>query len=159
MNVKLPVRFEDSFGYLVHHLLYAFRQGINRELESAGYSITQEELGVLVVLNQSDGQTQSRLSEKLAKDKAVITRLLNRLVKQGLVERRHDPEDRRVVRAYLTGAGMQASQHVLPLLWAFIGKALDGIDQKAFEEACGVLKQMLANLRKINQDGVNTPMD
>jgi len=158
MNVELPARFEDSFGYLVHHLLYSFRQGINRELERAGYNnVRHEELGVLVVLNESDGQTQSQLSETLAKDKAAITRLLNRLVKSGFVERRHDARDRRVVRAYLTRAGVQASRQVLPLLWAFIGKALDGVDQKAFEEACGVLKQMLANLRQLNRDGVNRP--
>ncbi|MFQ5581567.1 MAG: MarR family winged helix-turn-helix transcriptional regulator [Mariprofundaceae bacterium] len=151
MNVELPIRFEDSLGYLVHHLLYTFRQGINRKLEGAGYNVRHEELGVLIVLNQEDDQTQSQLSESLAKDKAVITRLLNRLVKDGLVERRHDAKDRRIVRARLTTAGKQTSQRLLPMLWDFISKALEGVDQKEFKDACGVLQQILANLRKLGR--------
>ncbi len=49
--------------------------------------------------------TMSRLSERLMIPQATATRLVDRLVRQGLAQRVADPEDRRVVRVTLTEQG------------------------------------------------------
>ncbi len=149
-DAAVSQRFEDSLGYLVGHLMYAFRQGIVHRCGQAGFSITHEELGVLVLLRRQDGATQTHLAHTLAKDKAVITRLLNRLVRKDLVERRPDPVDRRVVRAFLTADGMEAIQCIHPMLVDYVTAAIHGVTQDEFDAACVVLRRILGNLEALN---------
>ena len=149
MTIEVSEKFEDGLGYLVHHLLYAFRQGWSRECARTGYRITPEEMAVMALLRQEDGLRQTELSAKLAKDKAVITRTLTRLDQNGLVERRPDPDDRRVVRADLTDAGRRALTVLFPVLMDYIRHALDGVSQKDFDTTCRVLRHIIDNLRRL----------
>jgi len=151
-NAVVSQRFEDSLGYLVNHLTYAFRQGIVRRCGQAGFAITHEELGVLVLLRREDGATQTHLARTLAKDKAVITRLLNGLVRKDFVERRPDPSDRRIVRAFLTTGGSRAIQCIYPVLMDYVAAAIHGVTQDEFNETCIVLRRILANLEAINSE-------
>ncbi|MDQ6959429.1 MAG: MarR family transcriptional regulator [Mariprofundaceae bacterium] len=144
-------RFEDSLGYLVNHLMYAFRHGIVRKCGDAGFAITHEELGVLVLLRREDGATQTHLANTLAKDKAVITRLLNGLVRKDFVERRPDPVDRRIVRAFLTTGGSRAIQCIYPILMDYVATAIRGVTQDEFDKTCAVLRRIIANLKAINR--------
>ena len=147
MTVKLPDTFEDGLGYLIHHLQYAFRQGLGREYARIGIALAPEEMAVLMLLNAQDGLKQSELSGKLAKDKAVITRILNKLDAGGFAVRQHDPDDRRVVRTYMTAKGRRAYRRLLPILTKFIHNALRGISQRDFDTTSRVLRQILANLK------------
>jgi len=150
-NAAVSQRFEDSLGYLVNHLMYAFRQGIVRKCGEAGFAITHEELGVLVLLRREDGATQTHLANTLAKDKAVITRLLNGLVRKDFVERRPDPVDRRIVRAFLTAGGTKAIQCIHPILMDYVATAIHGVNQDEFSAACTVLRRILSNLQELNE--------
>jgi len=150
-DAAVSQRFEDSLGYLVNHLMYAFRKGIVHKFRKAGYEITHEELGMLVVLGKSDGLTQTCLADTLAKDKAVITRLLNRLVRKGWVDRQTDTKDRRIVRAWLTREGVLAVQHITPLLLDYVTAAIGGIDQEEFDTTCTVLRRIIANLQDLGE--------
>lgn len=147
MAVKLPDTFEDGLGYLLHHLLYAFRQGLAREYGRIGIDLAPEEMVVLMLLSRQDGLKQSQLSEKLAKDKAVITRILNKLDAAGFTAREHDPDDRRVVRAYITPKGQRAFRRLLPILTDFIHRALKGISQRDFDTTRDVLQRIISNLK------------
>ncbi len=60
---------------------------------------------VLCVLWEREGITHSELAEALHVQPATVTNALKRMEKAGLVERRHDPQDARVSRVYLTEAG------------------------------------------------------
>lgn len=146
MAVRLSEKFEDGLGYLVHHLLYAFRQGWSRECARTGYRVTPEEMAVMALLRHEDGLRQTELSAKLAKDKAVITRTLTRLDGEGLVERRHDPADRRVVRAFLTDDGRRALEALFPLLMDYLRRTLHDISQEDFDITCRVLRRIITNL-------------
>jgi DNA-binding MarR family transcriptional regulator len=57
------------------------------------------------------GLPVSRIAEQMTDPRADVTRLMDRLERDGLIERRHDREDRRVVRVLLTekGKGMLAT--------------------------------------------------
>jgi len=149
--VAVPQRFEDSLGYLLHHLMYAFRQGLARRCAEQGYKVTHEEIMVLILLRQDDGLTQTQIAEVLAKDKAVITRLLNGLVKKRYVERLPDRSDRRLVRAFLTGEGAGLSQQLFPMVLNYVSDALNGVGQQEFDSTCRVLQRILGNLQQVNE--------
>jgi DNA-binding MarR family transcriptional regulator len=60
---------------------------------------------VLFRLRQQEGLSQVDLADVLELQPISLVRLLDRLVEHGLLERRHDPKDRRANRLFLTETG------------------------------------------------------
>jgi DNA-binding MarR family transcriptional regulator len=60
---------------------------------------------VLFRLRQNEGLSQVDLADVLELQPISLVRLLDRLVDHGLLERRHDPKDRRANRLFLTEKG------------------------------------------------------
>ncbi len=151
----MPTRFEDGLGYLVHHLMYRFRQLLAEQCASSGYEITADELAVLMITAQSEGRSglkQSDIARTLARDKAVITRLIASLVDKQLLVRQIDDHDRRAFRVLLSDAGADAVAHLKPQLEKLLRAIYRDIDQQEFEQTRDVLGRVLANLESI-RDG------
>ena len=123
-------------GFLTSHVRYH----VSRICKDAGYNITPEEADTLMIIRHFHGLPQSRLAEILGKDKAAVTRLMNSLVKSGLVGREQDQQDRRIVRARITEEGERAFVQVWPQLMKLSEEALESIG----EEQLAALRQTLA---------------
>src|ERR1700744_4993552 len=65
---------------------------------------TRAQWAVLLRLERLEGLKQSDLAEDLDIQPITLTRLVDRLCENGLIERRPDPTDRRAKRLYLTPA-------------------------------------------------------
>ena len=97
---------------------------------------------VLFRLRQQEGLSQVDLADVLELQPISLVRLLDRLVEHGLLERRHDPKDRRANRLFLTASGRQL---------------VDDLDSLRDDIATGVLQDLpdeaiktsLATLRDI----------
>ena len=75
-------------------------------------SAFEREMGVsagtwfsLVLLAKEEGISQGELSQRFEIDPSRVTRLAKRLEREGLVLRKRDPEDHRMVRMFLTAKG------------------------------------------------------
>lgn len=100
-------RLMDSFFHI---------RGLNR-LHHRGMSQKPGEMMVLYSLSlharkNSDGMMVSEISEKLNVTSPTITQHINSLEAQGLIERRPDPSDRRIVRIRLSQQGEQMIDHL-----------------------------------------------
>ncbi|GAA6181379.1 MarR family transcriptional regulator [Shimia sp. NS0008-38b] len=80
----------------------------------AGLSSTQ--LGVLLFLSRRDGQTATELAKSLSVRKSSLSGLIDRMEERGLVQRKKDLEDRRVVRIYLQAAALDLLQRTMPVV-------------------------------------------
>jgi len=152
MSIRMPTRFEDGLGYLVHHLMYAFRQVLSEQCANSGYAITSDELAVLMITAQAQGDAglkQTDIAATLAKDKAVITRLVSSLMKKHLLVRGTDRHDRRAVRVSLSAAGREAVAHLRPQLELLLHDIYRDIDQQEFDIARDVLSRILTHLERI----------
>ena len=76
-------------------------------LKTRGLSLAQ--YNVLRILRGAgrDGATCSQVGGQLIKHDPDVTRLVDRLIRAGLVERARDTRDRRVVRTSITEAGLK----------------------------------------------------
>jgi len=72
-----------------------------------GSGSTRAQWIVLFRLRQQEGLSQVDLADVLELQPISLVRLLDRLVEHGLLERRHDPRDRRANRLFLTASGRQ----------------------------------------------------
>jgi DNA-binding MarR family transcriptional regulator len=82
----------------------------------------------------------------LGKDKTAVTRLVNALVKSGLVGRVQDKQDRRMVRACITAEGKTAFTRIFPQLMALSQRAFQGLSHEDIDLMQRILKQMVENL-------------
>jgi MarR family transcriptional regulator, organic hydroperoxide resistance regulator len=78
-----------------------------------GLRISPAGLGVLQVLLADDGLKSSDVAARGWSSPGTLTSVVDRLVREGYVERRRDPGDRRVVRLYVTGQGRRACEDYL----------------------------------------------
>jgi DNA-binding MarR family transcriptional regulator len=105
--------------------LYAASRAMTRAyaplLEPLG--LTYPQYLALLVLWEEDGVPVKRLGERLSLDSATLTPLLKRLEKQGIVERRRDARDERVVRIHLTAAGRRMREAAAPVPGALACRA------------------------------------
>jgi DNA-binding MarR family transcriptional regulator len=81
--------------------LAAIRDDLEREM-------TMPRFDLLANLVRSDGQTLASLSRSLLVTAGNITGLVDRAARDGLVERRADPGDRRAWRVHVTLKGLRA---------------------------------------------------
>jgi DNA-binding MarR family transcriptional regulator len=81
-----------------HVNLEEFCHTLNHFLEQDDYSLTMRQLGVLLTCYLLDEEhTVRRLAASFGLSKPTISRVLDHLVGEGLIERQADPVDRRSV--------------------------------------------------------------
>ena len=75
------------------------------DAELAPLGVAAPGLGVLLRLAEQDGLTQAQLSRRQRVEAPTMCRMVDRLARDGLVERASDPLDRRATRVSLTAEG------------------------------------------------------
>jgi MarR family transcriptional regulator, transcriptional regulator for hemolysin len=118
---------------------------------AAGYGITRAQWAVMARLDRSEGLKHAELAELLDLQPITLTRLLDRLSQNGLIERRADPEDRRAKRLFLTPAARPLLEHLDRLAEELMGTALAGVDHSAVKLIQAHLTTVKGNLREAIQ--------
>jgi MarR family transcriptional regulator, transcriptional regulator for hemolysin len=77
------------------------------DLALADHNIGAQALGTLLRLVEEDGLSQADLARRQRVEPASVCRMVDRLSRDGLVERTADPADRRSTRVVLTPAGRE----------------------------------------------------
>ncbi|KXG76955.1 HTH-type transcriptional regulator MhqR [Fervidicola ferrireducens] len=80
------------------------------------YGVSRTKFNVLLILGKGkeEGLSLSQIGERIRVSKANITKLIDRMEKENLVERRYDKKDRRIVRAKLTLKGEELFKEIFP---------------------------------------------
>ncbi len=102
---------KDSVGYMLAHACKHHRQRAEELLSEIGLHTGQEML--LCGLWENEGITQTELANYVMIQPATVTNMLQRLEREGFVERRPDVEDQRVSRVYTTEKGRDVEERVL----------------------------------------------
>ncbi|MCS7252691.1 MAG: MarR family transcriptional regulator [Armatimonadota bacterium] len=108
------------------------------------YGLTPTRLDVIALLSTGEGITQQELSEKLLTTKGNITSLIDRMERDGLVERRVDVSDRRRYRLFLTPKSKRLLEQVIP---EYKKRLIELIDSLSAEERA-LLQSLLKRLEQ-----------
>lgn len=110
--MELPIddnrdRLSYWLFYTQRCVAYAYGEVLRMHCEARGkpYVITPPQWGSLSLLLEQDGMAISTMSQKRGVDAPAGTAIVTRLEQFGLLERRHNREDRRIVKVYLTDEG------------------------------------------------------
>lgn len=112
----------------------------------AGTGLTSQQAALLLHILSGESSPK-QLAGLLGIDGAGMTRMLDRLERKGLVERRQDPGDRRAVHVTLTREGAALAPR-LPAIFEQVSAGLLG--ELDLEEATRVLRSLAANLGDVS---------
>lgn len=102
---------------------------------------------VLAWLSEKEALTVGELALHTHMERTVLGRLLDRMERQGLIERTADSGDRRVSLARISAAGRKAFARMQPLRQSIYDKAIRGIPNADIETTRRVIMTMVGNLR------------
>lgn len=124
------------------------QQSLSRSL--ADLDIKPPHLDILVNLYRFEGISQQELARKLLVGRSNMSMLLPQMEKRGLIERRGDERDKRVLRLYLTPEGRALTEKAMIIQTELIERTLSAtpIEQctamaESMERLIGVLQQDL----------------
>jgi DNA-binding MarR family transcriptional regulator len=103
---------DASLGYLLNRAARVMAGELAEELRPAGVGIGQ--WAVLLFLWDRDGLAQAELARVVAIEPPTLVRTIDRMVRDGLVERRPDPRDARLSRIHLTDRGRAMRDELVP---------------------------------------------
>lgn len=137
----------ESVGYVVAQLCKAHRYSIDSALRALpGYDLRVGQEMLLLQLWDTDGLSQSQLVGRLCVEPPTVTKMLQRVEAEGLVERRPDREDARVSRVYLTAKGRALEGQVATVWHEVETRATAGMTETERALLRRLLLQMRANL-------------
>ena len=141
-----------SIGYWLFYaqrcVSYAFAETMRMrcvELDKP-YVVTPPQWGALALLYMEDGQTVGAISQQRGVDPPTVTGIIKRLEQAALVERRHDREDRRVVKVHLTDEGRSITAALYPSVQAFGNDTLRDFSENEKQHFLNMLQRIIANL-------------
>lgn len=133
------------------HMLRIHHQVQKSEIaQLAQYDLTLPQFDVLAQLSREEGITQQELADRLLVTKGNVCGLMERMMEQGFVERRTDPQDRRAYMLNLTPKGKQLIETILPAHHQLIVSHLNKLapeKQKQLLDLLGELDRAIENSR------------
>lgn len=99
-------------------------------------------------LGSPGGMKIADLGRNAGLEPSTMTGVIDRMERDGLVQREADPEDRRAQNIRLTDKGCRVRDDVMAAMDAALREAFDGIDEGAVDEMKGVLRKVLVNTER-----------
>lgn len=124
----------------------AIARRLQKNFRDANLEITVEQWSILYHLWKEDGQSQQQLCDKTFRDKASITRLIDNLEKQRLVERKPSSSDRRINLVCLTKQAKELQQRTIDIANDTMDEALVNISKTEIDTVKNVLQRVYDNL-------------
>jgi MarR family transcriptional regulator for hemolysin len=108
---------------------------------------------VLVFLSRNEGATQAKLAEASDTEPMTLVRVLDRMERDGWIERRPDPADRRAYRLYLRPASTPVLTEITRIGEKARSEALAGLSSEQREQMMSMLEHVRTNLVALVEAG------
>ncbi len=137
-------KLDDSLDFNLVKVVNKFRSHVSRKLRHL--DMTSEQWVVLARLWELEGLNQKELAEKIHKDQANTTRILDKVVKKGWVRRLPSADDRRAYRIYLTDEGKRIVETTYPVVLTVKETLAKGVTPRERETLLTLLHKISQNL-------------
>ncbi|MGE4327914.1 MAG: MarR family winged helix-turn-helix transcriptional regulator [Pseudodonghicola sp.] len=137
---------DASAGYLANHMARLFFAGLSRRIRPLGLAPAQ--FMVLLELWEEDGLSQADLVARLDVEQATMANTLARMERDGLIERRPSPTDRRARLICLTAKADALRGPAIAAAQAQNAQALTGLAPEEMAQFLMLMKKVIATMQK-----------
>ena len=137
--------YENSIGFVVYSASKAFQKAFDLELRNkAGITITQSK--VIFSLYLHSGLTQRELADKIGVESPTLVPIIDKMEEDGYVERRSDPNDRRIKRIYTTSKTDSLWDSVMECATHLRKISIKDVSEQEIKLALEIVKKITENL-------------
>ncbi len=133
-----------SVGFTVSTIGYAVARDFHKIL--APLDLEPREFALLRAVASSEGQSQQAIGERLQIPSSRMVAFVDALEARSLIERRHNPEDRRTRALHLTPAGSEVLGSAFALALAHEQRVCAGLSTDEREQLLTLLQRVAAEL-------------
>lgn len=137
---------EASLGEAVHKLLHAYRRALYQAREQSELTLGVAAIRSLKTVRASDPCTAQTIALATQLDKAQITRALNDLCAQGLLDKHDSPTDKRSNLLVLTRRGQTVLRQLDQLETEAATRMAQGLNEAELSEFVRLALRMIDNL-------------
>lgn len=139
---------KETIFYQIEKAIKQYRTMAQNNLNELGYSITINQILILIEIEKRPEISQVELSELLFKDVASITRMIELLFKRGFLSRKENETDRRKKDLRITDKGKKILELAIPIIKENRQTALEKITAEEQENLFNILNKIILNTSK-----------
>ena len=132
--------------YLMNRIMGRYNASLRADL--AGLGLTTPKMRALAVLSVIDAPLIRELAVYAVVEQSTLSRALDQLAGEGLIQRETDAGDSRATRVHITAAGRAAFEAMWPQMAAAYARMFQGIPEDEHRAFVATLQKMLGNIRK-----------
>jgi DNA-binding MarR family transcriptional regulator len=125
-----------------------FRYNVEMEAALGRHKFSRPKWRVLASLTMRDNLSIGEMAEITLFKLSTLSRMAERLEREGLVTRQPRESDNRVTEVLITDLGRQAFQEILAVSHRQYARATKGLSLEEVEQMCVTMQKMLHNLQK-----------
>ena len=129
--------------YMITRRIY---RDVTRAFSREGYDYLLEHFIILMLLSQKKIMKQNDITLDIIRNKATVTRAVDKLVERDLIKRNTDPNDRRINILEITDAGQALYVKLVVIYENIKNKAGKGIGQEEIDGFLKTFEKIAANL-------------
>jgi len=137
---------DDFPPYLLNRIVNRINANLGDALKAIGASVQQYR--VLAVLIAGNCRSINELAVYTVTEQSTLSKILDRMAAQGLIERQPNSKDGRVVEVCVTADGRAAYDRILPIALAQYEQAVDGLGDEERAQMVETLHRVLENVRR-----------
>jgi DNA-binding MarR family transcriptional regulator len=117
------------------------------------HGVVPGQFAQLLALYERDGQTPTELSRAVRIEPGTMTKTLQRMARDGLIERRPDATDRRAVRIYLTAHARELEPTLKAEAGTINAVLTSGMSERRVRELLRDIATLIGRAERILADG------
>ena len=138
---KGQMKPEDTIDFHIRWAWYNISRMYNMQASKFGGSMA---IAITILNIEKDGTPSTKLTPKMGMEPRSLTRMIKTLQDNGVIEKRTDKDDKRMVRLFLTKEGKKLRKQATNIVMQFNQKIREEIPDKE-------LIQCFSTLNKVNK--------
>jgi DNA-binding MarR family transcriptional regulator len=141
----MAIRRLDSLGYQIAQLNRLYDRRLQEALQDLG--VAPGQFAPLVMLFEQDGLTQAELCRRINVEQPTMANTLDRMERDGLVQRRPDPADKRRATIHLTARAADIRAAVMDRARRVAGQAVQGLTAPEQDQLFALIARLSDSLK------------
>ncbi|MCU0341551.1 MAG: MarR family transcriptional regulator [Spirosomaceae bacterium] len=137
-----------AYFFKIDTTIKKIRNVLQKRFNDAGFDLTVDQWVLIDHIARNQGISQNTLAEMTTKDAPTVTRILDLLVKKGLVERRMAEDDRRKFNIFLLPEGEKIFETVLPIVKEIRRQGWGDLNEEDYQHFVRIMDSIYNNMNE-----------
>lgn len=140
-------KLDNVIFYTIEKAIKSYRRYGQKKLRENGLKITIDQWLVIKNIMDNPSISQQEIAERVFKDNASVTRIIDLLFKAKYIRRSVNKTDRRKTNLVVTEEGVNLVNEVYKVVLEYRATALQGISRQDIDATNKVLSAIIANCK------------